>query len=332
MLLSIIVPFFNSIGKCQRLLDTLSAIEDAAIELVFVDDGSTDGTAEMLQAFSSRSRLPLRVISQENKGPGAARNAGLEVAVGEYIWFVDSDDDIDPSVLVELRHLAAEGFDFIDFDYVTGGEKISSMCFSPGAYADVSRVRRELIKNFGRLCTKIFRSGFLLRHDIRYPEFCIYEDNPLTFVLPLLVGGFYKSDLVGYYHHENFSSVTRSEIGLRYFDRLKTAEHGLFLGSRILQSSALVEFGEKFLRLYLINTVRKLTARGRGRYWYIAMRVMRQYRCVAEAYDLRLNPLKYLRGSLRRRMIFLLLWCGSYGLPEQSNYFSELHRKAWGRL
>ena len=84
--LSIISPFYNSEEKCRRLLSTLSKIEDRDIEIILVDDGSTDNTISLLKDFKQKSNVNVVVITQENKGPGGARNAGLKVARGKYIF------------------------------------------------------------------------------------------------------------------------------------------------------------------------------------------------------------------------------------------------------
>src|SRR6476646_1320860 len=105
LLLSIIVPFFNSAGKADRLLSTLAGIEESDVELIFVDDGSSDGTAGYLHEWQTRMRVRGTAVRQENKGPGAARNHGLDVAAGQFVWYVDADDDINPAVIPEVRRL-----------------------------------------------------------------------------------------------------------------------------------------------------------------------------------------------------------------------------------
>src|SRR5215510_4581530 len=114
-LLSIIVPFFNSAGKADRLLSTVSGIDEPDVELIFVDDGSTDDTATYLHGWQSRMRIRCTSVRQENKGPGAARNHGLDLASGQFVWFVDADDDVNPDVVAVIRRLQAHGYDFIDF-------------------------------------------------------------------------------------------------------------------------------------------------------------------------------------------------------------------------
>jgi glycosyltransferase involved in cell wall biosynthesis len=100
--LSIIVPVFNSAESLSRCVGSLLAQSLTGIEIVLVDDGSTDGSAGIIDAYAEE--YPGRVIAlhQENCGVSAARNAGLRVATGRYIGFTDSDDYAEPEMFKKL--------------------------------------------------------------------------------------------------------------------------------------------------------------------------------------------------------------------------------------
>ncbi|MGH3144097.1 MAG: glycosyltransferase family 2 protein [Gaiellales bacterium] len=99
-LVTVIVAAFNGETYLRETLDSLFAQDFGAYEVVFVDDGSEDGTAEIARSF------PLRYIHQPNQGLPAARNAGLAVAQGDFIAFLDDDDLLPPNKLrVQARHL-----------------------------------------------------------------------------------------------------------------------------------------------------------------------------------------------------------------------------------
>lgn len=329
MKLSIIVPFFNSYEKCKRLIDRLCSVNDPTVEVVFVDDGSTDCTVSLLQEFKQISQVTCTVLVQDNKGPGGARNSGLAVAQGEYVWFVDSDDDINLSAVDVLDKLRAERYDFIDFDYLSGGAALNSMDCPPGTYVVDDVLRKTLLNNFGRICTKLFRREWLEKNHIVYPEFCIYEDNALLFFVPFMVTRFYKSNVIGYVHYEDYPSITRSKISWRYFDRMSTALFGLSRGLSLSSGDEKTILSEKFIQLYLINTTRKLMNRRFANFGIVA-RIMKQYRMVSGVHDVKINPLSgFLKGSARRKSVFFILWMVSYLLPDQTSYFEEIRRKAW---
>jgi glycosyltransferase involved in cell wall biosynthesis len=90
-LFSVIIPAYNRAGLIGQTLDSLLVQQDIAredLEIIVVDDGSTDGTLDIVAGYGDR----VRILRQANRGPGAARNAGLRVAAGEYAAFLDSDD------------------------------------------------------------------------------------------------------------------------------------------------------------------------------------------------------------------------------------------------
>jgi len=81
-------------------LFTLAGINEPDIELIFVDDGSDDGTDVYLRDWQTRMQVRCTAVRQENKGPGAARNHGLDLASGQFVWYVDADDDIRAALAV----------------------------------------------------------------------------------------------------------------------------------------------------------------------------------------------------------------------------------------
>ena len=332
MLLSIISPFYNSEKKCSRLLATLEKIDAPDVELIFVDDGSTDETLAVLSEFKERAKLPTSIISQSNKGPGGARNSGLKIAKGEYVWFVDSDDDINAEAISVLRSKQYSGFDFIDLDIVSKGQQSNSMSCGSSEYSDKDEVKRILLQSFGRICSKVIRRKLLIENGLLYPEMCIYEDNPMVFLYPFYVKSFMKADMVGYYHHEEHESVTRSGISPRFFDRMYTAECGLKYGLQLCANEGERDrLKERFTRLYFLNTVRRFVDRIPNKNWLIAGKIAKEYRKRIKTYDLEKAPLLKMGGSLNFRVRFWATWVLSYFILSDSQFFEAQRIAAWGR-
>src|SRR5215467_7768806 len=97
--LSIVLPVYGVAGYLEECLDSILDQTGADIEVIAVDDASTDGSAAILDRYAARDTR-LRVMHlAENVGLGPARNIGLAEATGEYVWFVDSDDYLAPGAL-----------------------------------------------------------------------------------------------------------------------------------------------------------------------------------------------------------------------------------------
>ena len=100
-LISIIVPVYNIKEYLPRCVSSLQAQTYPNIEILLLDDGSTDGTGALCDSFLEKDRR-IRVFHKKNGGSSSARNLGLTKASGEYIGFVDSDDYVEPDM---YRHL-----------------------------------------------------------------------------------------------------------------------------------------------------------------------------------------------------------------------------------
>ena len=128
--LSVIIPVYNGAKTIVRCLDSLVTIPDAmtALEIIVINDGSQDETLEVLADYQAQHpEQTIRVVTQTNQGQSAARNKGLEVARGAYVWFVDADDWVDSTAAAYLLSLIAEesyeSYDMLCFGVRTRSEK-----------------------------------------------------------------------------------------------------------------------------------------------------------------------------------------------------------------
>lgn len=127
---SVIIPAYRSAASIGRALSSVAAQTVKPLEVIVVDDGSDDGTFEAAQACRTRLQgIDLVVLKQENRGAGAARNAGLQVAKGDWLAFLDADDEWLPEKLERsLAH--ADGASLIAHDYieVKNGQEVYKDC------------------------------------------------------------------------------------------------------------------------------------------------------------------------------------------------------------
>mgnify|MGYP002511105663 CR=1 FL=1 len=106
-LISVIVPVYQVSKYIRECVDSLLCQTYRRLEIILVDDGSTDGSGEICDSYAKEDDR-IRVIHQENRGLSAARNTGLDYASGEYVAFVDSDDYVEPAYIEELYRLIVE--------------------------------------------------------------------------------------------------------------------------------------------------------------------------------------------------------------------------------
>ncbi len=173
-LVSIIVPIYNAADYIGRCVDSIRNQEYQNLEILLVDDGSSDGTAAILDDYAGKDAR-IRVIHQENAGVSASRNHALELAQGEYVQFADSDDWLTPdSTKLLVRPAIEKDCDLVIADfYRVNGKRLSQ---KGDIDADHVMDRREfasyMIENpadyyYGVLWNKLFRRSIIEEHQIR---------------------------------------------------------------------------------------------------------------------------------------------------------------------
>ena len=162
--ISIIVPVYNIIEYLPRCVESLRKQTYDKIEILLVDDGSTDGTAALCDALAAED-VRIRVFHKQNGGSSSARNLGIQEATGEYLGFVDSDDYVEPDMYerllqaIETTHLpiAQTGRDEIDPE----GKKLPNICEPVTERQEIpaKEFLRELLMHRGdcSFCTKLVR-------------------------------------------------------------------------------------------------------------------------------------------------------------------------------
>ncbi|HET7661784.1 MAG TPA: CDP-glycerol glycerophosphotransferase family protein [Oryzihumus sp.] len=183
--LSVVVPIFNVEDYLVACLESLTAQTLTGIEVVLVDDGSTDASGRLADDFAA-GRPGWKVLHVENGGLGRARNIGFDHATAPFVAFVDSDDLIPRDAYELMLHAVSES----GSDIVCGGvlRFDGARTFpSPLHRRALSRtmMRTHITKSpqliFDTTAwNKIYRRDFLLEHGLRYPEGVYYEDIPLT--------------------------------------------------------------------------------------------------------------------------------------------------------
>lgn len=230
-MVSVIVPVYNMEAEDRLIhcMDSLVGQTLQEIEILAVDDCSTDNSYRILQDYARRYPDKVRVFrTDRNRHQGGAKNVGLGHAAGEWIGFIDADDWIVPDYYERLVRKAQEtGADVVGTDY----SLVSSYTMEPGKHVHNNRPeqegvlddseegikrRRSLIVDFGSLVVKIYRKEIILDCGSRFPEDIFYEDNAIakTWISRMHRFAYIPEPMYFYLQHENSTvhTVTRARL------------------------------------------------------------------------------------------------------------------------
>lgn len=182
MILSVIVPVYNTKTYLPRCLDSILKQQILDMEIICVDDGSTDGSGDILDQYAARDTR-IRVIHKANAGLVAARKSGLEIAGGKYTSYVDSDDWIEPEMFQSLLDVAKQNkVDMVSCGYILekGMREKFYDGFPEGLYRDkgLDALREQTFfcereKTIGirpSLCTKLILTSMLKKAQFAVPD------------------------------------------------------------------------------------------------------------------------------------------------------------------
>lgn len=177
---SVIVPVYNTSQKLARCLDSLTGQTLSDIELILVNDASTDSSYDILLEYESKYSDRIIVINcDHNNGAGGARNIGLDMASGEYLGFVDSDDYVSDDMFECLYDKAISGnYDIVDSPvFFTSNSSVSDPIDDSFCDRVLSPAQKELlILSDGYIVTKLFRTSMINSNNIRFRPNVKLED------------------------------------------------------------------------------------------------------------------------------------------------------------
>lgn len=208
---SVVVPVYNAEEHLAVCLDSLISQSLKEIEIILVNDCSTDKSFSVMERYRARYPELITVVDlRANKGPGGARNAGMSAARGEYLGFVDSDDDVSASMFEELYSIAGEtDSDLVDcrFFHETFGQNLNTTDKSATGELTLEK-RRELFMHAGYIFSKIIRRDIIAGNGIRFRENVSYEDIDFMRVVFYHCKKVAATDRVLYNHRHNTTSLT----------------------------------------------------------------------------------------------------------------------------
>ncbi|MPZ28152.1 MAG: glycosyltransferase [Micromonosporaceae bacterium] len=220
-----VVPVHQVEPYLPECLDSILASAGSELELVAVDDASPDGSGALLDTYARRDPRVTVLHLAANVGLGRARNAGLDRARGEYVWFVDGDDALPPgSVSAVLDRLAETAPDVLVLDHAelhpdgrltrtSAGPVLRAV---PGPVRVTGRPELLGLPLATSACTKVIRREFLAGTGLRFPPGW-YEDCAYTYPLLLAAARVDALDRVCYHYRRRAGAITAS-VSDRHFD------------------------------------------------------------------------------------------------------------------
>lgn len=168
--ISIIVPVYNAEKTLNRCIDSLLNQTYNNIEIVAVNDGSKDKSLDLLKKYKNK----IRVIDQKNAGPGAARNNGLLSATGEYVTFVDSDDELELNAIENMVNCLKKKTDIVISgfrEYDETGKIVINMIPENNLWTQFK---------FNSTMFKLYKRSYLIDNDIKFIKAMVFEDLYFT--------------------------------------------------------------------------------------------------------------------------------------------------------
>lgn len=224
-LVSLIVPVYNAAPYLSDLFESLLGQTHSNLQIICVNDGSTDDSLAILQSYAEQDGRVL-VVDKPNSGAADTRNCGLEYVKGEYLCFIDSDDFIERDAIEKLVAIAERDhtdvvlFDMDVYDNVTGEYHELTPVFTERvpvnrvfSIADVDNFYKYIL---GFTVNKLYRSSFLLGLNLRFPRIGAHEDMPFTYIALSAAKSIYFFDEDLYHYRRSREGSLSDTTNRRY--------------------------------------------------------------------------------------------------------------------
>lgn len=271
---SIIIPIYNNEKYLEKCIDSLVNQTLSNIEIIAVNDGSTDSSLSIIENYAKKDKR-IVIVSQKNQGQSVARNQGIKIAKGEYIGFIDSDDWADTKMFERLynqaKHLDSDiamcsitTFDEKTEEYSTTDPYMTLDLF-PKSFENRLFSHKETFDFIFRICVtpwnKIYRTDFLRKNNLKFVEKLNYEDNVFSLATMLNTDkiSIIKEPLVFYRKNSDtsYSHSTKHDVKKLDFFKIFELEEKL-LKEKNLYNSDLKKYFKWYKKSTLIYWLKKI--------------------------------------------------------------------------
>ena len=237
--LSVIVPIYNVEKYLEECLESIYKIKNIKKEVILINDGSKDKSLDIAKKFKKKYKEETILIDNENKGLSETRNIGINLAKGNYLWFIDSDDKIIPNLEQVFLKLKGNKYDVL---YMNGYffpnmlkiyENTISKDYNLGRDYLVDLIKSKKSINTG-VWKNLYKTEFIKKNKIYFMKGLLHEDIPFYFEV------FLKAKTVAYidekiylYRINNFNSITKNISSKNIIDYYRGLDYSLDIYSQM---------------------------------------------------------------------------------------------------
>jgi len=214
--LTVIIPIYNVEEYLKECINSIIAEEIKSLEIIGVNDGSTDKSLDILKKIKAQNKnINIKIINQKNSGISVARNKGLKEAKGEYVYFIDSDDFLQKNGLkILLKEIEKEDADIIRGDYVEYYDEKKIIRVNK-IQNNMSEGREYLIENrhnfIPMVWNSIYRTSFLKKNNLKFMENILNEDVEFNFKACYLAEKIIEKKVFMYNYRQRNNSIMSAE-------------------------------------------------------------------------------------------------------------------------
>ena len=260
--ISVIVPVYNTEKYVEKCLKSIVEQKMKDIEIIVVNDGSTDNSESKIQNFIKENKnLDIQYLKKQNGGLSDSRNFAIPYVHGKYISFVDSDDYISEDLYSNLEKYMDDDFDLIKFKMQKVDEngnileKLEGPIFGECTGEDGYEKLCTSDKFLDPACTYLYKTKFFKENNFKYERGTFHEDFGLTSLIILNAKKFVSTGEYGYYYVQSNSSITRE---VNYDKEIKKAKDLLIHYDNMIEKIKQYDISEKsqnLIKRYYTNTL-----------------------------------------------------------------------------
>lgn len=228
---SVIVPIYNVEKEIRRCIESLVNQTEENIEIILVNDGSTDNSGNIAKEYAEKYNSKIRYYEKENGGLSDARNYGVKKAQGKYISFVDSDDYVNIKLYKELKEYMNQEYDLVKFKIIKVDEKCKELekndspIFNNKSGEEAYNILYCNDKMTDVAWAYLYKREFFINNKFEYSKGLYHEDFGLTSLIILKAKKVASTDVEGYYYVQTQNSITRGNEKNAYKRNIDLLKH-----------------------------------------------------------------------------------------------------------